>query len=394
MRTSYSALATYQQCPQKFKFEVIDKIKAPKSPEALFGSSMHGALKFMFSRDPLFPTLDEVLINFSENWKNAAAKASKSLASELAKIYDESGRKMLKEFFKSNPPWNFSVVDTESRFEVLLSDTQTQETHILAGIIDRIDKIGDGEYEIIDYKTNRKLPSQEAADRNLQMSLYHMALTRRWPSISPDKIKLSLYFLKHDEKISSKRSAENLKTTRDSVLKTIRQISQSQAQDNFPTIVSKLCDWCPYKPICPAWRHLYEKTEYPAPDEAALQSALREYFTIKETDNKNAARVKELQEIIKTYMDAQKIDRVFDERGYYISKKLQQRFKYDFDKVKEILTAAGLESAWQSILEADDKKLKIILKTLSPALRAQIESQKILAKEFIVLTPSSKPAKK
>ena len=347
----------------------------------------------MFSRDPLFPTLDEVLVNFSENWKSAATKASKALASELAQIYDESGRKMLKTFFKSNPPWNFSVVDTESRFEVLLPDAETQEAHILAGIIDRIDKIGDGEYEIIDYKTNRKLPSQEAADQNLQMSLYHMALTRRWPSISPDKIKLSLYFLKHDEKISSKRTADDLSATRNSVLKTIRQISQSQAQNNFPTVVSALCDWCPYKPICPAWKHLYTKTELPVPDEAALQDALKEYFAIKETDNKNAARVKELQEIIKTYMDAQRIDRVFDDRGYFVSKKLQQRFKYDFDKVREILFANGLADKWEAILDADEAKLKIILKELPSPIRQQISDQRVLSKEFIVLTSSLKPAK-
>ena len=196
MRTSYSYLATYQQCPQRFKFQVIDKIKAPKSPEALFGSSVHEAMKFMFSHDPLFPTSEEVLGHFSENWKAALNKTS-GLARELAQVYEESGRGMLKNFYKNNPPWNFSVVDTESHFEVLLPEANGQ-THILAGIMDRVDKIGEGEYEIIDYKTSRRLPSQEAADGDFQMSLYHMALMRRWPGTDPPKIKLSLYFLKHN----------------------------------------------------------------------------------------------------------------------------------------------------------------------------------------------------
>ena len=102
----------------------------------------------------------------------------------------------------------------------------------------------------------------------------------------------------------------------------------------------------------------------------------------------------ELQGVIKSYMEANKLERVFDERGYYVSKKLQQRFKYDFDKVREILTAAGLESAWQSILEADDKKLKAILTTLPYPVRQEILNQKILSKEFVVLSASSKPAKK
>src|SRR3989338_4556524 len=391
MRTSYSALNTFKQCPQRFKFQIIDKIKAPRSPEAMFGSSVHGAMKFIFSHDPLFPTLDEVLGHFSENWKSSAGKSSKQLPVELVQVYEESGRSMIKNFYKNNPPWNFSVVDTESHFEVLLPDEKGQ-AHILAGIIDRVDKIGDGEYEIIDYKTSRRLPSQEAADMDFQMSLYHMALMRKWPGTDPAKIKLSLYFLKHNEKISSKRSKEALEATREAVLKTIREIEQKIAKNDFPPVVSKLCDYCAYKPICPAWRHLYKKDEQNF-DEARLQETLKEYFEIKESESKNSARLKELQDIIKNYMDANQLDRVFDERGYYISKKLQQRFKYDFDKVKEILTAAGLEKEWQSILEADDKKLKAILNTLPYPVRQEILNQKILSKEFVVLTSSAKPVK-
>ena len=391
MRTSYSALNTFKQCPQRFKFQIIDKIKAPRSPEAMFGSSVHGAMKFIFSHDPLFPTLDEVLGHFSENWKSSAGKSSKQLPVELVQVYEESGKGMIKNFYKNNPPWNFSVVDTESHFEVLLLDERGQ-AHILAGIIDRVDKIGEGEYELIDYKTSRRLPSQEAADMDFQMSLYHMALMRRWPGTNPAKIKLSLYFLKHNEKISSTRTKEALETTKEVALQTIKIIEVSVKEDNFPPVVSKLCDYCPYKQICPAWKHLYKKEEQNF-DEAQLQSALKEYFEIKNVDSKNEDRLAELQIAIKSYMEANKLERVFDERGYYISKKLQQRFKYDFDKVKEILTAAGMENEWQKILEADDKKLKIILKTLSPALRVQIESQKILSKEFTVLTASTKSVK-
>ena len=392
MRTSYSALDTFKQCQQKFKFSVIDKIKAPKSPEAAFGSVVHAALKLMFSRDPVFPTLEEVWAYFDENWKISAAKLP-NFGENLADLYEKSGREILKNFYRTNPPWNFSVVDTESHFELPISDDGSGKTHVLAGIIDRIDKIGDGEYEIIDYKTNRRLPSQQSVNENLQMSIYHMALKRRWPDTDPVKIKLSLYFLKHNEKLSAQKTGADIEATKEAVLKTIRDIEIKIAKADFPPMPSGLCDYCAYKPICPAWRHLYRKDELPSPNDAELGQALNEYFAIKATESKNEARLKELQKIIKNYMDAQKLDRVFDERGYYISKKLQQRFKYDFDKVKEILMAAGLESEWQKILEADEKKLKAILSTLPYPVRQQILNQKILSKEFTVLTSSTKPIK-
>ena len=125
-----------------------------------------------------------------------------------------------------------------------------------------------------------------------------------------------------------------------------------------------------------------------------LQQVLQEYFAIKESETNNDKRVKDLQAIIKAYMEANKVDRVFDERGYYVSKKLQQRFKYDFDKVKAILAEANLMDKWNAILEADEKKLKAIMVSLPYSIRDQISAQKNLSKEFITLTASIKPAKK
>lgn len=393
MRTSYSALDTFKQCPQKFKFQVIDKIKAPKSVEAVFGTTVHAALKYMFSHEPVFPTLDEILADFSKSWQESSAKIHPPLDKNLSTTYEDSGKMLIKNFYKKNQPWNFSVVDTESKFEVLLT-APDGKSHILAGIIDRIDKINDGEYEIIDYKTNRKLPAQSAVDANMQMSIYHMALIKKWPSIDPTKIKLSLYFLKHSEKLSSSRDASSISATTESVLKTIQEIEKRAAENNFPPNPSPLCDFCPYKPICPVWKHLYKKEEVPTPDETQLQSALQEYFAIKASEDNNEKRIKELQGIVKAYMDANGVERVFDDRGYYISKKLQQRFKYDLDKVKKVLLEAGLNDKWESLLEADEKKLKLIMETLPSPIRQKIADLKTLSKEFTTLTASSKPVKK
>lgn len=360
----------------------------------VFGSAVHASLNYMFSHDPVFPTLDEILANFTEAWSKSAAKIAPALDAKLVSIYEESGKSLLKNFYKNNPPWNFSVVDTESRFEVAIDDPDGP-THVLAGIIDRIDKLSDGEYEIIDYKTNRKLPSQSAVDEDLQMSIYHMAISARWPKVDATKIKLSLFFLKHGEKISSSRPVSSIAATKDAVLSTIKQMEKNIADDKFPAVTSKLCDYCVYKPICPAWKHFYKKAdEAPPPGEEELQQALREYFAIKESESNNDKRVKDLQAIIKAYMEANKVDRVFDERGYYISKKLQQRFKYDFEKIRQILEAAGLNDKWNAILEADEKKLKDIMVGLPSSVRDEILAQKNLSKEFVTLTASTKPAKK
>ena len=71
MHTSYSALDTYKTCPLKYKYQEIDKRKTPKRVEAIFGTVVHSALKYMFLRDPLYPALDEVIDFYTRKWKEA-----------------------------------------------------------------------------------------------------------------------------------------------------------------------------------------------------------------------------------------------------------------------------------------------------------------------------------
>jgi len=164
MRTSYSAINTYLACPQKYKFQEIDRIKVPKSFEAVFGTLIHATLAFMFRRSPLFPTLDEVLEHFRAHWpsKETLSQESKRdplkkpLSDEEEQIYMEEGIKMLKKFYEKNLPWNYDIVDLESRFDAAITDPKTGEAHILTGIIDRIDRRTEGGYGIIRSQKTRK----------------------------------------------------------------------------------------------------------------------------------------------------------------------------------------------------------------------------------------------
>ncbi|MDP3727182.1 MAG: PD-(D/E)XK nuclease family protein [bacterium] len=382
MRTSYSALETYKLCPQKFKFQAIDRIPAKKSKAAVFGTHVHSSLRFMFSRDPLFPTLDEVLARFREQFSATAAE----FAPEEAELYLADGERILKNFYAKNAPWNFSVVDLESRFEVLIEDPRRKETHVLAGRIDRIDKTEQG-YEVIDYKTSRRMPSQADVDENLQLSIYSLGLQKRWPHVKPEEITLSLYFLKHGEKLSTRRTAEATAATAESVTKTISKIQGKLASsERFEPMPGPLCDFCSYKPICPAWRHLYKKQEAGSMKPEEIDAALKEYFELIKSQRESDIRLAELKSKIRAYMDAGGYDRVFGEDGY-LSRSVQRRFTYDFGKVRAILEPLG---KWEEILAADEKKLAVIMKGLPAEIQSQIEEAKVLTREYTVLSASTR----
>ncbi|OGZ30070.1 MAG: hypothetical protein A2931_03770 [Candidatus Niyogibacteria bacterium RIFCSPLOWO2_01_FULL_45_48] len=370
MRISYSAIDTYKTCPLKYKYQEIDRIRVPKSKEAVFGTALHSALRFMFSRDPLYPTLDEVVNFYNEEWLKLREK-TKWPDEESEKIFNRHGASILEKFYKKNQPWNFNVLDLESRFETSIKDKSTGETHTLSGIIDRVDKPDDETYEIVDYKTGRRLPSQETLDKNLQLSIYHLGLLNRWPDIKNKNIRLTLYYLSHGESLSTKRTETDLEATKNSVLGVIHEIKAKIASNNdFQPTPGPLCDWCGYKPICPVWRHLYNKDKSPAPDDIKIKEIIAEYFKLKEESKDNSGRLKELQALMSDYMRQKDVLRLFGDEGY-VSKSVKVAKKYDMEKVEEILHSIG---KWEEVLKADEKRLEELLPTLSPEVAQKINT--------------------
>lgn len=368
-------------------------MKAPKSKEAVFGTLVHDALKYMFSRDPLFPTAEQILAHFRQGMEQSKA----SFTEEERNLYLASGQDLLRRFYAKNPPWNFTVVDLESFFEVPLADEKTGITHVLAGKIDRIDKTEDGAYEIIDYKTSRKLPSQADVDQNLQLSLYHMGLLRRWPHLDPLHIRLSLYFLKAQEKLATSRTKETLAKTKEKTLATIREIEQKKeallrqgyAGQTFPPRPSALCGWCAYKKICPAWKHLYQiqnsELKIQNLGEIDVKSVIREYFALKEAEEKNKKRFGELTEQIHAYLDKEGLERIFGDGGS-IMRKISERASWDAEKLRPVLIELGL---WERVAAPDAKKIKALFPTLDLEAQTKLASAKII-KTSSILTASKK----
>lgn len=376
MRISYSDLQTFKQCPRRYQFKVLLRRKEPKSKEQVFGTLIHECLKFMFTHDPLFPTLDQVIEHYNERFPTDWPEAE-------SEIYKKQGITVIKRFYERNAPWNFVIVDLESKFEVVLTDEKTGSGHILAGIMDRIDKLPDGTFEIIDYKTQKKLPAQEKVDRDLQLSIYAMGLQKRWPHVESKKIKLSLQFLKHDEKLSTSRSEEDFKKTEADVIETIRDI-ESRVKDGreFEPVVSPLCDFCSFKPLCPAWKHLYKNVKSEEIDGEKIPEVMSEYFKLRDEKSKIEARLKELNRLLTRYLVEEQIDRLFDDQGV-IAKRMLEKYQYDFEAIRLILEPLG---KWQEVLQASETRLKAILKELPEWAREEVKKARSLVRSSPVLT--------
>ena len=211
MRISYSSLEKFRICPLKYKFSEIDKLKEPSRKEFVFGSYLHKVLKWFYQNDPHFPTLDQLIDYYYKHWPKESEGFRWTDEKEEADYFQE-GLRILREYYIKNMPHQSVILDLETKFEVVLNgnSSQTNDKHILTGRIDRIDKLPDGSLEIIDYKSNKKVASQAEVDKNLQLSLYATGVKNRWPKIDVEQMRLSLYFLKFNEKMETRRTSEDL----------------------------------------------------------------------------------------------------------------------------------------------------------------------------------------
>jgi len=360
MRTSYSALNTFKTCGLKYKFQEIDKIKAPKSKEAVFGTIVHNTLKFMHQAKPILPTIEKVLEYYNDLWNSNVYEDKQE---EMAALSE--GVSILQNYYKNNNPRNFNIVSLETRFNLNVKDIT------IAGIIDRIDQLDDGSFEIIDYKTTKSLPSQKEVDNDFQLSIYQMAVLNRWPNLARP-IKSSLYFLKHGIKLSTIKTPEQIEKTKQYILDIVNEINKGE----FIPTPSPLCDWCGYQQYCPMFKHKFQdNTENNSVD---IKTVLEKYYKLKLESKRISKEIALLQKAINDYCDSEKIERVFGD-GIYATRVLQRIYSYDKEKVKSILEPIG---KWDDVISIDEAKLKKVVLTLSYKEKRDIENSRKLKKEF------------
>ncbi len=366
MNTSFSALDSFRVCPLKYKYSAIDKIRAgKKSPEAVFGSLIHSTMQFIHDGSFTLPSQKDALNHFSKNWNPEVFENEFQERSAFAQ-----GIKIIQNYYKNNNPYDIKIVDLESRFSVDLK--HQGEVHLISGIIDRIDKIEDG-YEIIDYKTANKLPAQSHIEENLQLLIYLLAFIKRYPDLAknPEKVKLSLYYLKHGIKLSTIKTAQQLEQEKEKIFNLFEEIKTSKFQPQ----TSPLCDWCDYQEICPMWKHKFKK-EISATDEEK-KIIIEKYLDFQAKSKEFKAEIVKLQKELLAIMESEQAERLFV-NGKIVSRTHKQTFKYNEEKLREILEEKKL---WDKVLKINQTQLNKVLKTLPSADKQQVEKIKELKSE-------------
>jgi putative RecB family exonuclease len=306
---SYSALSAFEQCPKKYehRYKLKTPVSAPTTVEAFLGSRVHEALERLY-RDISMgrePTADDLVEWFRKAWRTHWSDDVKIVRDEYAaEDYRRSGELMLRGFHGRYAPFDDGVtVGLELRISADLDD---EGCYGLVGYIDRLVRVGEGRYEIHDYKTGRTLPTQSGLDEDLQLALYELAVRRSYTDAQ--EVSLVWHYLALDTELRSKRSPEQLEAMRQDVIRRLRRV---ESADEFPTRTSDLCAWCEYRGLCPAWTHADALADGAAAGEALEGSALVDRLS--EVERRVAefeAEAASLRERLVAWADASGYERV------------------------------------------------------------------------------------
>ncbi len=346
MRLSYSSISTYETCPAKFKFQYEDRLPSAPSPALSFGDSLHRALHLFHNRPvPVAPSLHELEEMLASVWVREGFRDESE-----ERTYRDHGREVLRQYHRENAADYRIPAALEHRFTIEV------EGVALSGVIDRMDRMPGGGYEIVDYKTNRRLPPQQRIDQDLQLSIYHLAAREVW-GIQPER--LTLYYLLPGQRMTTVRTPADI----DDLRRRIGTVAERIGAGRFEPRQNPLCDWCDYQRLCPLFRHREDKMNGdPAP---RMTQIVDEWIALKRRGRDVYRRIDELAALINAFAEEHGYRRLFGSDGAAVDRRPQHVTAPDDARIRAILEPFGL---WERVLSVDPRKLNDLIesRTLSP----------------------------
>ena len=229
---SASDIETYLVCPLKYKFARVFRIPQEPTLNQRFGILVHQVLERYHASAAR--TLDELLGLLDAGWRRGGFGTSdeeRQLRQKAVGALHRYHDRLADE--DAEPLW------FERPFQFRLGP------HLLRGRVDRVDRLPDGGYELIDYKTGRpKSPAQLRED--VQLSLYAVGVREAWRL---EASRQAYLYVLDDEKVAV--PSEELDPAW--ITDTVFEVADGILGQGFePTPSYAACSMCDYRIACPA----------------------------------------------------------------------------------------------------------------------------------------------
>jgi RecB family exonuclease len=241
IRLSYSKMSLYLNCPRSYRKLYIDKVPPKPQPFFSFGTTIHETFERVY--DPVYPIPKPSLERVLDIYDVVRMTDREGFDSDaVEEQYRQDGIRQITMYY------NQFIKDAEFKPAYSIEDyfeIPCGKYAVMTGFIDRIDKLADGTYEILDYKTEPTMRTQEAVDNDKQLSIYYWACE---DTLGLKISKLSLLMLDHDVKIETTRTRESIAKVVETIDKTAYEMIHEK---EFTPRKNKYCKSCDHLHDCP-----------------------------------------------------------------------------------------------------------------------------------------------
>ncbi|MFA7284904.1 MAG: PD-(D/E)XK nuclease family protein [Candidatus Absconditabacterales bacterium] len=388
MAYSHSKIQSYLQCPLKYRFEKIDKLEVQQ--EGIFesiafvvGSSVHAALEYLYkqSRNKIIPPKDQVIAYFDQERQREIAALDEKYDRPVFSVdeRDVSRHRALEyinRYYDTYHPFNQAVTDSvekQMRIEIKPGVKFT-------GIVDRLDIQGETAI-IVDYKTNRSLPPDAYDTIKDQLSIYGLAIQNDYG----DKFKTiigKVIYLHLEREYTRELTNEVIQQVRAKYLAIIEEIEHKTFyynmgnQEAFEPKPGRHCEECPFKPLCPIYKHQFAENESISVGELGeltIRELIDEVYMLGQQSKDIEAKKSLYLELLKKYAE----DQGYTHKlwGTVAKLKLSKKDEYVpiIDQKEVLIDKLKDKGVWDTVKKEDVDKV---------ALNALLQQQKLNPSDF------------
>ncbi|WP_462417549.1 RecB family exonuclease [Kytococcus sp. Marseille-QA3725] len=280
---SPSRASDFMQCPLLYRFRVVDRLPEPPSAAAVRGTFVHSVLENVFDLPAHRRRPDDAVALMDDAWEalvqerpevldvvrrdndeepagaedGAGGAAGEDTGARRAPTQEDlaewmaEAEALVRRWFTVEDPSVLEPAERELRVEVPVSRGGERGELTLRGYVDRLDEApADGALRVVDYKTGRAPSEMFQAKALFQMKFYALAIWRlrgRVPAL------LQLVYLKDGTVLRHAPTESELLATERKVLALYDAIERAAEAGDWRPRRSRLCDWCSFQDICPAW---------------------------------------------------------------------------------------------------------------------------------------------
>lgn len=245
-RVSPSRLSDFKQCPQLFKFRSIDRLAEPATVYQARGTTAHLALQNLYDSPPEQRTPELLYDLFRQAWAEIRDEEYPELFESVddEREWGLESLQLLANYFALEDPRTVEPVGCELDLFEQLDNVPVR------GILDRIDETEDGELVITDYKTGKAPPERYALPAFFALKIYAL-LVKRYLGRTP--VELRLLYLNGPTVYSLPVTDQQLSAMERQVTALWKAIKRAEERSLYPARPGRLCDWCSFQDLCPAF---------------------------------------------------------------------------------------------------------------------------------------------